>query len=108
MLNLGHRLLSVGRNEESLELFERAIAESEASGLDLRRGAMNRNNACEALFALGRWNEAIAQAVPCAVASSSGSRAVWPASSGLESPRPVARTILPGRCCPGWKPMARA
>jgi len=62
MLNLGHRLLSVGRNEESLELFERAIAESEASGLDLRRGAMNRNNACEALFALGRWDEAIAQA----------------------------------------------
>ena len=62
MLNLGHLLLSVGRNDESLELSETAIAENEASGLDLRRGAMNRNNASEALFALGRWDEAIAQA----------------------------------------------
>ncbi len=61
MLNLGHLLLSAGRNEESLELSETAIADNEASGLDLRRGAMNRNNASEALFALGRWGEAIAQ-----------------------------------------------
>jgi DNA-binding CsgD family transcriptional regulator/tetratricopeptide (TPR) repeat protein len=62
MMNLGHLLLCAGRNEESLELSETAIAENEASGLDLRRGAMNRNNASEALFALGRWDEAIAQA----------------------------------------------
>jgi DNA-binding CsgD family transcriptional regulator/tetratricopeptide (TPR) repeat protein len=62
MMNLGHVLLCAGRNEESLELSEAAIAENEALGLDLRRGAMNRNNASEALFALGRWDEAIAQA----------------------------------------------
>jgi hypothetical protein len=43
-------------------LSETAIAESEALGFDLRRGAMNRNNASEALFAIGRWDEAIAQA----------------------------------------------
>jgi DNA-binding CsgD family transcriptional regulator/tetratricopeptide (TPR) repeat protein len=60
-LNLGHLLLSAGRNEESLALSESAIAENEASGLDLRRGAMNRNNASQAQFALGRWDEAIAQ-----------------------------------------------
>jgi DNA-binding CsgD family transcriptional regulator len=51
-----------GRNEEALALSETAIAENEALGFDLRRGAMNRNNASEALFALGRWDEAIAQA----------------------------------------------
>ena len=62
MMNLGHLLLCAGRNEESLELSETAIAENEVSGLDLRRGAMNRNNASEALFALGRWDEAITQA----------------------------------------------
>jgi hypothetical protein len=61
MMNLGHLLLSAGRNEESLALSETAIAENEALGLDVRRGAMNRNNAGEALFALGRWDEAIAQ-----------------------------------------------
>ena len=61
MLNLGHLLLCAGRNEECLELSEAAITENEASGLDLRRGAINRNNASQALFALGRWDEAIAQ-----------------------------------------------
>ena len=61
-MNLGYTLLSAGRNEESLELSETAIAENEDSGLDLRRGALNRINASEALFALGRWDEAIAQA----------------------------------------------
>jgi DNA-binding CsgD family transcriptional regulator len=61
MMNLGHLLLVAGRDEESLEVSEAAIAETEASGLDLRRGALNRNNASEALFALGRWDEAIAQ-----------------------------------------------
>jgi DNA-binding CsgD family transcriptional regulator/tetratricopeptide (TPR) repeat protein len=61
MLNLGHLLLCAGRNEECLELSEAAISENEASGLDLRRGAINRNNASQALFALGRWDEAIAQ-----------------------------------------------
>ncbi len=61
MLNLGHLLLCAGRNEECLELSEAAITENEALGLDLRRGAMNRNNASQALFALGRWDEAIAQ-----------------------------------------------
>jgi ATP/maltotriose-dependent transcriptional regulator MalT len=60
-MNLGHLLLSAGRTEEALELSETAIAENEALGFDLRRGAMNRNNASEALFALGRWDEAIAQ-----------------------------------------------
>jgi DNA-binding CsgD family transcriptional regulator/tetratricopeptide (TPR) repeat protein len=62
MLNLGHVLLCAGRDEESLKVSETAIGECEALGLDLRRGAMNRNNASEALFALGRWDEAIAQA----------------------------------------------
>jgi DNA-binding CsgD family transcriptional regulator/tetratricopeptide (TPR) repeat protein len=61
-MNLGYTLLSAGRNEESLELSETGIAENEGSGLDLRRGALNRINASEALFALGRWDEAIAQA----------------------------------------------
>jgi tetratricopeptide (TPR) repeat protein len=61
-MNLGYTLLSAGRNKESLELSEAAIAENEDSGLDLRRGALNRINASEALFALGRWDEAIAQA----------------------------------------------
>jgi DNA-binding CsgD family transcriptional regulator/tetratricopeptide (TPR) repeat protein len=61
-MNLGYTLLSAGRNEDSLELSEAAIAENEDSGLDLRRGALNRINASEALFALGRWDEAIAQA----------------------------------------------
>ena len=61
-MNLGYTLLSAGRNEESLELSETAIAENEDSGLDLRRGALNRINASEAMFALGRWDEAIAQA----------------------------------------------
>jgi DNA-binding CsgD family transcriptional regulator/tetratricopeptide (TPR) repeat protein len=60
-LNLGHLLLSAGRDEEALALSETAIAENETLGLDLRRGAMNRNNASQALFALGRWDEAIAQ-----------------------------------------------
>jgi tetratricopeptide (TPR) repeat protein len=62
MMNLAHVLLCAGRNNESLELSETAITESEALGFDLRRGAMNRNNASEALFALGRWDEATAQA----------------------------------------------
>ncbi len=61
MLNLGHLLLCAGRNEECLELSDAAISENETSGLDLRRGAINRNNASQALFALGRWDEAIAQ-----------------------------------------------
>jgi DNA-binding CsgD family transcriptional regulator/tetratricopeptide (TPR) repeat protein len=60
-MNLGYTLLSAGRDEEALALCETAIADNEASGLDLRRGAMNRNNASKALFALGRWDEAIAQ-----------------------------------------------
>jgi DNA-binding CsgD family transcriptional regulator/tetratricopeptide (TPR) repeat protein len=61
-MNLGRLLVCAGRNEEALTLSETAIAENEALGFDLRRGAMNRNNASEALFALGRWDEAIAQA----------------------------------------------
>jgi DNA-binding CsgD family transcriptional regulator/tetratricopeptide (TPR) repeat protein len=61
-MNLGHALISAGRNEEALALSETAIAENEALGFDLRRGAMNRLNATEALFALGRWDEAVAQA----------------------------------------------
>ena len=61
-MNLGHALISAGRNEEALALSETAIAENEALGFDLRRGAMNRLNASEALFALGRWDEAVAQA----------------------------------------------
>ena len=58
---MGTLLLCAGRNEECLELSDAAISENEASGLDLRRGAINRNNASQALFALGRWDEAIAQ-----------------------------------------------
>ena len=61
-MNLGHALISAGRNEEALVLSETAIAENEALGFDLRRGALNRLNASEALFALGRWDEAVAQA----------------------------------------------
>jgi len=61
-MNLGYTLLSSGRDEEALALIETAIAENEDAGLDLRRGALNRINASEALFALGRWDEAIAQA----------------------------------------------
>jgi DNA-binding CsgD family transcriptional regulator len=62
MMNFGHALLSAGRNEEALAVSETAIVENEALGFDLRRGAMNRLNATEALFALGRWDEASAQA----------------------------------------------
>ena len=61
-MNLGYTLLSSGRDEEALALTETAIADNEALGFDLRRGALNRINASEALFALGRWDEAIAQA----------------------------------------------
>jgi hypothetical protein len=61
-MNLGYTLLSSGRDEEALALTETAIADNEALGFDLRRGALNRINAGEALFALGRWDEAIAQA----------------------------------------------
>jgi DNA-binding CsgD family transcriptional regulator len=61
-MNLGYTLLSSGRDEEALALIETAIADNEALGFDLRRGALNRINAGEALFALGRWDEAIAQA----------------------------------------------
>jgi DNA-binding CsgD family transcriptional regulator/tetratricopeptide (TPR) repeat protein len=61
-MNLGYTLLSSGRDEEALALIETAIADNEALGFDLRRGALNRINASEALFALGRWDEAIAQA----------------------------------------------
>jgi DNA-binding CsgD family transcriptional regulator/tetratricopeptide (TPR) repeat protein len=61
-MNLGYTLLSAGRDEEALALCETAIAENEALGFDLRRGALNRINASEALFALGRWDDAITQA----------------------------------------------
>jgi tetratricopeptide (TPR) repeat protein len=108
MLNLGHLLLSVGRNEESLELSERAIAESEASGLDLRRGAMNRNNACEALFALGRWGEAIAQAdtVRSRIEFRFASRMACVIRARVATAR--GEDDLAMSLCPGWKPMARA
>jgi tetratricopeptide (TPR) repeat protein len=61
-MNLGYTLLSSDRDEEALALIETAIADNEALGFDLRRGALNRINASEALFALGRWDEAIAHA----------------------------------------------
>ena len=106
-MNLGYTLLSAGRNEESLELSETAIAENEDSGLDLRRGALNRINASEALFALGRWDEAIAQADAVRNRIEFRFAARRASITRARVARRGARTIWPRRCCLGWSPMAR-
>jgi DNA-binding CsgD family transcriptional regulator len=62
MTNLADTLLRAGRTEESLALCETAIAETEALGLDIAHGAICRVTASDALFALGRWDEAVAHA----------------------------------------------
>ncbi|HWI00794.1 MAG TPA: AAA family ATPase [Propionibacteriaceae bacterium] len=60
--NLADTLLRAGRTEESLGLCETAIAETEAMGLDIAHAAICRITASDALFALGRWDEAVAHA----------------------------------------------
>jgi tetratricopeptide (TPR) repeat protein len=60
-LNLAATLVCAGRYEEGLALCEIGIDEATSVGLALPYAMICRNTAADALFALGRWPEAVSQ-----------------------------------------------
>jgi DNA-binding CsgD family transcriptional regulator/tetratricopeptide (TPR) repeat protein len=60
-LNLAATLVCAGRYEEGLALCEAGIDEATSVGLALPYAMICRNTAADALFALGRWPEAVSQ-----------------------------------------------
>ena len=60
-LNLAATLVCAGRYEEGLALCEVGIDEATSVGLALPYAMICRNTAADALFALGRWPEAVSQ-----------------------------------------------
>ena len=60
-LNLAATLVCAGRYEEGLALCEVGIDEATSAGLALPYAMICRNTAADALFALGRWPEAVSQ-----------------------------------------------
>ena len=60
-LNLAFDLVQAGRYEQALALCEIGVDEATSMGLALPYGALCRNTAADALFALGRWPEAASQ-----------------------------------------------
>jgi DNA-binding CsgD family transcriptional regulator/tetratricopeptide (TPR) repeat protein len=62
ILNLAATLVDAGRYEEGLALCEVGIKKATSLGLALPYAMLCRNTAADALFALGRWPEAVAEA----------------------------------------------
>src|SRR5882757_7384130 len=56
-VNYGDVLAYNGRYEEAIAVAAAGLAKARAAGQDRGKGAFLRNNICEALFALGRWDE---------------------------------------------------
>jgi DNA-binding CsgD family transcriptional regulator len=63
-VGLSDAQLMLGRYDEAAETAERGIARADQSGLGRTAGAFMRANKAEALFRSGRWEEALAGAVP--------------------------------------------
>ena len=62
ILNLAATLVNAARYEEGLALCEVGINEATSLGLALPYAMLCRNTAADALFALGRWPEAVSEA----------------------------------------------
>ena len=62
ILNLAATLVNAARYEEGLALCEVGIDEATSHGLALPYALLCRNTAADALFALGRWPEAVSKA----------------------------------------------
>jgi tetratricopeptide (TPR) repeat protein/Cdc6-like AAA superfamily ATPase len=57
-LNLATALTLLGRREDAIEVTRRAVNEARTDGLEVAYGNALRGNIAEALFLVGRWDEA--------------------------------------------------